>query len=125
MQLVYFGEDPFATPTRHTAQALYQADGIFLMVQIVDHRSTTVQEAVWPGIEAQRPTEPSESRFGYSKMVQRKGMLAREAYVEEAGQYRIQFILKEVYGITVKTDAGDANTIWDYIDTLKLNHLHL
>ncbi|MGB5272643.1 MAG: hypothetical protein WBN39_01195, partial [Flavobacteriaceae bacterium] len=64
------------------------------------------------------------SEYGYEKTLERNGIKAKEEYLSPpAGQYLIKFMLKEHYGVSVKSNVETAQEIWDLIDQLKMEKL--
>ncbi len=122
--LVRFVTDPFKLQGLSSASARYEKDEVFINVQLVDGSTDNGKSEIRDHIEIGGLEQDFSSEYGYEKTLVHNGIKAKEEYLAPpAGQYLIKFMLKEQYGVSVKSNAETAEEIWEFIDKLDLKGL--
>jgi hypothetical protein len=122
--LIRFVTDPFKLQGLSSASARYEKDDVFINVQLVDGSSDKGKREIRDHLELAELERDYSSEYGYEKTLLHNGIKAKEEYLAPpAGQYLIKFMLREHYGVSVKSNAETAAEIWDLIDQLKMEEL--
>jgi hypothetical protein len=122
--LIRFITDPFKLQGLNSTTARYEKGAEFITVQIVDGSSEKGKREIRDHLEIAELERDYSSEYGYEKTIQRNGVKAKEEYLAPpAGQYLIKFLLKEKYGVSVKSNMENVEEIWRIIDQLDLKNL--
>lgn len=119
-----FVTDPYKLNGLYSASARYENGEKWLIIQIVDGQSDKGKNEIRDHFEIADLERDYSSEYGYEKTLEHKGIKAKEEYLSPpAGQYLIKFMLREHYGVSVKSNAETAAEIWDVIDQLNMEEL--
>ncbi|MEZ2416159.1 hypothetical protein ACA086_14455 [Muriicola sp. E247] len=122
--LVSFITDPFKMQGVNSSTARYEKGEEFITVQIVDGSTEKGKREIRDHLELAALERNYSSEYGYEKTLVHNGIKAKEEYLAPpAGQYLIKFMLKEQYGVSVKSNAESADKIWNFIEQLNLKDL--
>ncbi len=122
--LVRFITDPFKLQELYSTSARYEKGEVFITVQIVDGTTDKGKREIRDHLEIAELERDYSSEYGYEKTLLHNGIKAKEEYLAPpAGQYLIKFMLKEQYGVSVKSNAETAEEIWDLIDQFKMEEM--
>jgi len=120
--LVNFVTDPFKLNGLHSASARYEKGEEFIILQLIDGSSDKGKAEIRDHLAIAELQRDHSSKYGYEKTLEHNGIKAKEEYLAPpAGQYLIKFMLKENYGVSVKSNAETAEEIWDFTDKLGLD----
>ena len=120
--LVRFITDPFKLQGLHSSSARYEKDEQFITVQIIDGNTEQGKREIRDHLEIADLERDYNSEYGYEKTLVHKGIKAKEEYLAPpSGQYLIKFMLKDQYGVSVKSNAESAEAIWALIDEMDLS----
>ena len=122
--LVQFVTDPFKLQGLYSTTARYEKGEFFITVQIIDGTTEKGKAEIQDHLEIAELERDYSSEYGYEKTVQHNSIKAKEEYLSPpAGQYLIKFMLRDRYGVSVKSNAESAATVWDFIDRADFNVL--
>ncbi|AKA35159.1 hypothetical protein [Flagellimonas lutaonensis] len=122
--LVRFVTDPFKLQGLNSTTARYEKDEVFITVQVVDGNSEKGKREIRDHLAIANLERDYSSDYGYEKTLMHNGIKAKEEYLAPpAGQYLIKFMLKDQYGVSVKSNAETSDEIWGFIDRLNLEDL--
>lgn len=122
--LIRFVTDPFIFEGLSSASARYEKDEVFITVQLIDGSTEKGKREIRDHLAIAEMQHNHSSEFGYEKTLERNGIKAKEEYLAPpAGQYLIKFMLREQYGVSVKSNTEAVAEIWDFIDQLHLDTL--
>ncbi|MGB5205600.1 hypothetical protein [Eudoraea sp.] len=123
-KLQRFVTDPFKLTGLYSANARYEKGEKWMDVQLIDGSTEKGTAEIRDHLEIAGLQRDHSSEYGYEKTLERKGIKAKEEYLSPpAGQYMIKFMLREYYGVSVKSNAETAAEIWHFIDQLKMEEL--
>ncbi|MBT8182621.1 MAG: hypothetical protein KJO53_13655 [Eudoraea sp.] len=119
-----FVTDPFKLQGLNSTSAHYEKGKVFITVQLIDGSSDKGKREIRDHLAIAEMQRDHSSEYGYEKTLERNGIKAKEEYLAPpAGQYLIKFMLKEQYGVSVKSNAETSDEIWNFIDGLHLDAL--
>ena len=115
--------DPFQATQLYSALAVYKEGETVLRVQIVDASTEKGKSEVRDHFKIANQNINTESEFGYEKTIEHNGQKVKEEHIKASGDYMMKFLLKDRYGVSVKSNAESAEVIWKLIDQLQLDNL--
>ena len=115
--------DPYKNAGLYSALAVYKKGAVVFRVQIVDGSTDKGKSEMRDHLNIATQNLNSESEYGYEKTLEHNGIKTKEEFLKMAGEYMIKFLYKEKYGVSVKSNAESAETIWKLIGQLNLDEL--
>lgn len=121
--LTSFVTDPYEHAGLYSALAVYEQGATVFRVQVVDGSTDKGKSEIRDHLRIAKLNITNENPYGYEKTLVRNGVKAKEEFLKAAGEYLVTFLFKDTYGVSVKSNAGSADEVWDLIGQLKLEGL--
>ena len=115
--------DPYKNADMYSALAVYKKGAVVFRVQIVDGSTDKGKSEIRQHLKIASQNINSESEYGYEKNLDHNGIKTKEEFLKASGDYMIKFLLKEKYGVSVKSNAESIETVWKLVDQLHLEAL--
>ena len=122
-EITSIAQDPYAQMNLSSFSAVYVNDAKKMRLNITDGTSEKGRVETSKHREVVSKNINYESEYGYEKTIDYQDTKALQEYMASVNQYLITFLLKDKYGVSIKTEGMNAEETWQLIDALSLNQL--
>ncbi len=123
LKLTAVAHDPFEQSNLSSFSAVYEKDSKKMRINIIDGSSEKGKVETRKHREVASKNVNSESDYGHEKTLDYNDTKALEEYLASVNQYAITFLLKDKYGVSVKTEGINAEEAWQMVEALNLKQL--
>lgn len=123
LKITSIANDPYAQLQLSSFSAVYVSDSKKMRINITDGSSEMGEAETTKHRNVSSKNINYESEYGHEKTIDYKDTKALQEYMANENQYLITFLLKDKYGVSIKTEGLNAEETWQLIDALNFNQL--
>jgi hypothetical protein len=123
LKLTNVAHDPFEQNNLSSMSAVYESNSKKFRLNIIDGSSDKGKAETSKHREVALKNMDHESEYGHEKTIDYKGTKVLQEYLTSVNQYAITFLLKDKYGISIKTEGMNAEEAWQLVDALNFKQL--
>ena len=123
LKITSVAHDPYAQMNLSSFSAVYVSDAKIFRINITDGSSEKGKSETSKHRKVASKNVNYESEYGHEKTIDYQDTKALQEYLASVNQYLITFLLKDKYGVSIKTEGLNAEETWQLIDALNLKQL--
>ncbi len=123
LEITSVAHDPYAQMNLSSFSAVYVNDTKKMRINITDGSSEKGRAETSKHRKVASKNINYESEYGHEKTIDYQDTKALQEYMASVNQYLITFLLKDKYGVSIKTEGMNAEETWQLIDALNLKQL--